>query len=128
MVVEEAELESLEAALDLAQVGHSKESYHLSCPGLKGCVYRGEPSSQGQQLLRPCGRGAGYAPVGAPYPSPPEHGGDGQEGQRGLPGLQGEEPSREETAWGVRGCGGDGGSFLFFGNKFPPSDLCVRNL
>ena len=32
VVVEEAELESLEAALDLAQVGHSKELYHLLMP------------------------------------------------------------------------------------------------
>ena len=114
MVVEEAELESLEAALDLAQVGHIKESYHLSCPGLKGGVYRGEPSSQGPQHFRPCGRGDGHAPVGTPYPSPPDHGGDGQEGQRGLPGLQGEESPREETAWGVRGSGGDGGVFCFW--------------
>ena len=85
--MEEAELESLEVALDLAKVGQARSPIVLHALVFEGRVHSGGTSIQGQQLKFAGRCGARSAPLGATHPGPPQHGGAGQEGQRGLPGL-----------------------------------------
>ena len=85
--MEEAELESLEVALDLAKVGQARSPIVLHTLVFEGRVHSCGASIQGQQLEFAGRCGAGSAPLGAVHTGPPQHGGAGQEGQGGLPGL-----------------------------------------